>query len=68
MRELKSLAQQYTDEAIAALAEIVRDKAAAYVHPRLAAVTIGSGPEKPIKSVTRSKIVPIKSQPRRDLP
>jgi hypothetical protein len=30
-RELKSLAQQYTDEAIAALAEIVRDKAASTI-------------------------------------
>src|SRR4051794_12248205 len=43
-------------------------KAAPYVPPRLAAVTVGSSPENPIKSVTRIEIVPVTPQPRGDLP
>src|SRR5689334_3296410 len=38
-------------------------KAAPYVHPRLAAVAIGSSPEIPINSVSRVEVVLVKPQP-----
>jgi hypothetical protein len=66
---LEFLTSVYRNEALPIELRIAAaGKAAPYVHPRLAAVMIGSSPEEPIKSVTRIEIVPIKPQQRRDLP
>jgi len=43
-------------------------KAAPYVHPRLAAVKLGGDRENPLPVITHIKIVPVKPEPRRDLP
>ena len=39
-------------------------KAAPYVHPRLAAVTVGGDREDPLRAITRIELVPVEPQRR----
>ncbi len=65
---LEFLTSVYRNEALPIELRIeAANKAAPYVHPRLAAVTVGGSPENPINSVTRIEIVPVKPQARHAL-
>ena len=66
---LEFLASVYRNDALPIELRIdAASKAAPYVHPRLATVTVGSSPETPINSVNRVEIVLVKPPPRGDLP
>src|SRR3954468_21330722 len=61
---LEFLASVYRNDALPIELRIdAAGKAAPYVHPRLAAVTVGGTPETPINSVTHIEVVLVKPQP-----
>jgi hypothetical protein len=62
---LEFLTSVYRNEALPIDRRIdAAGKAAPYVHPRLAAVTLGGDRENPVPVITRIELVPVKAKPR----